>query len=1774
MKATVPALWTLLFLGLYKTSASLLFVSPTSPNPTPPYSSWTTAATRIQDAVDAAPPGASVVVTNGVYAGGLVVGKPLFLMSVNGAQFTIVDGGGTNRCLYMTNSVWVGGFTFTNGYADTGAGVLVTDTNGYSMLTNCVITGNSAGTGGGVYGATAYSCVLTSNTARGNGSGGGAAYSSLFNCLLTGNSAPGNSSGGAAYSTLYNCTVSGNSAAQAGGVFQSTLYNCIVYDNTAASEPNYSSSTLNYCCTIPMPASGVGNITNAPLFVNEAAFDFRLRAGSPCIDAGNNAYAGSTVDLAGYPRFAGAAVDMGAYEYSAPVITTQPASQTVYAGTNVTFTVAASGASALQWQWWFNHLAIRNATNSALILSAVTTNDAGSYSVVITNNSGAVTSQVAILTVIEAKPSITVQPVSQTVLAGSTVSFTSEAVGSLPLSWLWQYNGTAIPAATGPTLALPSVTTNQAGSYSVVITNPVGSVTSQVAVLTVLASSPPGPKYVWQNSPSPTLPYTNWATAAHSIQDAVDVGLAGDTILVTNGAYPGGLVVGKPLSVEGVNGPQFTVIDGGGTNGCVAMTNGASLVGLTLTNGSAGSGGGAMTYYPGTGFLTNCVLAGNNANGYGGTGGGALSCTLYNCTLTGNGNEGMTNGSAAANCTLYNCYITGNLGAGGAAAYFCNLYGCALTDNSVGGAVSSTLYNCTVAGNGFGVASSALYNCVVYYNQKTYGSPGYYGLSFNYYGSTLNYCCTTPMPTNGVGNITNEPALVTDWRLSSTSPCTGAGSTAYAQGVDLDGEPWRNPPAIGCDEYYTGSLTGALKVASTASWSAVPTGFEVIFDGTITGRASDSRWEFGDGTVESNRLHTSHQWLAPGDYNVVLRAYNLDNPAGVTAVLPVRVAAQPPILYVDANSSNPVAPYANWSSAAKNIQDALAAVSVPRSLVLVTNGTYAGVIIVSNSVTLMSVNGPTVTVIDGGGTNQCISLITNVNLSGFTITNGSSGGVSCSSAYSINTTAYLTNCIIAGNLGSGVFGGTLYNCVLSNNSNYFAGSGANSATLYNCTISGNSASYNGTAAWLCTLYNCEITGNAGSEAAAGCVLHNCALTGNSGDGAANACTLYNCTLAANGNHGASGSTLYNCIAYYNSSSGGRNYDNGCTLNYCCTTPMPTNGVGNITNEPALAGSWRLSADSPCRGRGNPNYASGVDLDGEPWLNPPSIGCDEFYSQSATGALSLVIVAAWTNVAPGFNVALDGQILGNASAIRWEFGDGTIESNRLFTSHQWALPGNYTVVLRAYNNDNPSGITAQVLVRVASTFTYYVDINSTNPSPPYSDWSVAATNIQDAVAAAVVPGSLVLVTNGVYQFGGAAANRVDVEVPVTVRSVNGPTATVIQGYQVPGTTNGDSAVRCVYLCDGAILSGFTLTNGATRLADNSALSWSGGGVYCQSSASVVTNCTLVGNSAYLVGGGAVGGTFRNCALIGNSALNQAGGGAYAAILEHCTLSGNTSSFHGGGAYRCTLYNCTLTGNQAPAGGAVSGSTLYNCTLADNSAGFGGGASSDDFGVPSMLYNCIVYFNTATNGPNFYYSILNNCCTTPMPTNGVSNITNDPLFVSQAGGDFHLQTNSPCINAGNNTFVYSATDLDGNPRIVSGTVDIGAYEYQGKGSIISYAWLQQYGLPTNGSVDSSDPDGDGMNNWQEWICGTNPTNALSVLRLLSARSTSTNVTVSWQSVAGINYFLECTAGLAAGQTPTNFVVIATNILGQTGTTSFTDTNAAGPGSSFYRVAVQGP
>ncbi len=212
--------------------------------------------------------------------------------------------------------------------------------------------------------------------------------------------------------------------------------------------------------------------------------------------------------------------------------------------------------------------------------------------------------------------------------------------------------------------------------------------------------------------------------------------------------------------------------------------------------------------------------------------------------------------------------------------------------------------------------------------------------------------------------------------------------------------------------------------------------------------------------------------------------------------------------------------------------------------------------------------------------------------------------------------------------------------------------------------------------------------------------------------------------------------------------------------------------------------------------------------------------------------------------------------------------------------------------------------------------------------------------------------------------------------------------------------------------------------------------------------------------------------------------------------------------------------------------------------------------------------MLYYNTASSGANYSGGTLTYCCASPLAT-GTGNFTNAPLFVDFAGGNLRLQSNSPCINAGNNLSISGNADLDGRPRLVDGTVDIGAFEFQGPGSGEFIAWLRQYGLPTDGTADSIDADLDGMSNWQEWSCGTDPTNLLSVLKMLAPSNSVSGVTVSWQSVGGKTYYLQRGTNLA--QQPA-LSSLQSNLVGQPGLTSFTDTTATNASPYLYRVGVQ--
>ena len=688
--------------------------------------------------------------------------------------------------------------------------------------------------------------------------------------------------------------------------------------------------------------------------------------------------------------------------------------------------------------------------------------------------------------------------------------------------------------------------------------------------------------------------------------------------------------------------------------------------------------------------------------------------------------------------------------------------------------------------------------------------------------------------------------------------------------------------------------------------------------------------------------------------------------------------------------------------------------------------------------------------------------------------------------------------------------------------NYPSGGGAVGGTVTNCVFINNLATNSlGGGAYRCTLINCRLIGNTAGRGggASSCVLVNCLVVSNTatflgggvyGDSSVGASSLTNCTIVGNF-AGLSGGGVNN---------GGLGAMQNCIVYY---------------NNAALSGSnyVNLKLNVCCTVPALPGDIGST-------TNPP------LFVNLAGGDFHLLPWSPCVNAGNNGYAAAATDLDGNARII-----GGIVD-------------------IGAYEFQSP---------------VHFVKAFNIAPVSPFTNWLTAAANIQDAVDASVA-GDLVLVTNGLYALGGRdvfGSNRVAVTSAITVQSVNGPAATLIKGL-----TNGLN-VRCVFLTNGATLAGFTLTNGSsggsaggvlTVSLNNSTISncWiignsapSGGG----GSGGSFYNCTITGNYGYNGGGGVANGTLYNCLVSSNSAGN--GGGCNSGTAYNCRFIGNTAG-NGGGGYNGSFQNCLFTGNVANGtfgGGAAYQSTLVNCTVVANqctsfSGGTVGGALNCGAIISSIVYNNTSFSHASTpnySGGGFLY----NCCTTPLPSGGIGNFSSDPALVNPAGGDFHLQSNSPCINAGNNSYATSATDLDGNARIVAGTVDVGAYEYPAPASAISYAWLQQYGLAVDAGTDTADADGDGMSNYAEWHTGTNPTNALSFLQMTSAVPTNNaaGVTIIWQSVSGINYLVQ--RGSDLGARPL-FTTVATGIAGQAGTTSYTDTTATNSLPYFYRVGVQ--
>jgi hypothetical protein len=236
-----------------------------------------------------------------------------------------------------------------------------------------------------------------------------------------------------------------------------------------------------------------------------------FKDGQPILGATNSSYFLSRVRLAdsGSNFYVEATNSLGKVSSSVarltvnvarvPQITRQPANLTAQLGERLALSVAASGSYNFTYQWLRDGTPIVGATDSIYFLPPARDADNGTrYSVIVTNVAGSTTSATATLTVAQlSAPTIRRQPADTTIVAGQAALFTVEATGSLPISYQWYRGPDLIPGATSAIYTTPTLSRLDSGNrYSVTVTNAAGTVSSNLATVTV--SDPVGPSITSQ----------------------------------------------------------------------------------------------------------------------------------------------------------------------------------------------------------------------------------------------------------------------------------------------------------------------------------------------------------------------------------------------------------------------------------------------------------------------------------------------------------------------------------------------------------------------------------------------------------------------------------------------------------------------------------------------------------------------------------------------------------------------------------------------------------------------------------------------------------------------------------------------------------------------------------------------------------------------------------------------------------------------------------------------------------------------------------------------------------------------------------------------------------------------------------------------------------------------------------------------------------------------------------------------------------------------------
>ena len=781
--------------GLVRGDTAVMHVAPTSEAPAYPYDTWRNAATNVQDAVDAACDGVTIVVSNGAYAisAPITIAKGVTLRGLTGNPEDVVFANdNAERLLYLNHADAVAaGFVLEGGSRKVwGQGAYIYNAGG--TVSNCVVRGCTASGSGGyasaVYVGSAYGlvthCAVTNNAYAATGTPssyfvpGIAVYQGgrVENTLVADNADTGarNSGQWAASGVrvdrgrLLNCTVVNNSGPAVGGVWLNhndaancSAINCVVAGNASTTLaatygntlPNANSKKrFDHCATDddePINAS----CTNAPvsvLFAGWDRHDYRPAANSPLVDAGvSSGLAVGTADLDGRARVMGDAVDIGCFELDPDAFTASFSTEatTLTLPCTVTFTAACTGAGGsdvIRYSWDFD--------------------GDGETDLVTTD---------------------------------ATVSRTYTEVGTVTVS-----------------MSAVNETTGARG----------GCVREDYLHLF------PRTMHVAPGSGAPAFPYDTWRNAATNVQDAVDAACDGVTIVVSNGAYAisAPITIAKGVTLRGLTGNPEDVVFANDNAERLLYLNHADAVaaGFVLEGGSRKVWGQGAYIYNAGGTVSNCVVRGCTASGSGGYASAVYVGSAYglvtHCAVTNNAyaatgtpssyfvpgiavyQGGRVENTLVADNADTGARNSGQWAASGVRVDRGRLLNCTVVNNSgpaVGGvwlnhndAANCSAINCVVAGNASTTLAATYGNTLPNANSK----------------KRFDHCATDDdEPINA--SCTNAPVSVLfagwdrhDYRPAANSPLVDAGvSSGLAVGTaDLAGRPriFGKAIDIGCYE--------------------------------------------------------------------------------------------------------------------------------------------------------------------------------------------------------------------------------------------------------------------------------------------------------------------------------------------------------------------------------------------------------------------------------------------------------------------------------------------------------------------------------------------------------------------------------------------------------------------------------------------------------------------------------------------------------------------------------------------------------------------------------------------------------------------------------------------------------------------------------------------------------------------------------------------------------------------------------------------------------------